>query len=226
MKRMWFSFAVLVVISTSLLFGSSCGHPQELVAITVQPGTEVVGSASTPVNFDAGAQVQLTATGTFVHPPVTKDITNQVTWFSNTPQMFTVNSTGLLTATGQSCGGSLISAAVTTNSDGSGLSSSGANVTGYMTADVTCFTGTGPSVTVQFGGTGFGTISSSPAGLGCASNATTCVGGFAPGAAITFTATAINGTFGGWSGCDSTSGTVCTINSLDNDITLTATFLP
>jgi len=39
-----------------------------------------------------------------IHPPVTKDITNQVTWNSNTPDMVTVSSTGLITDTGFSCG--------------------------------------------------------------------------------------------------------------------------
>ena len=124
------------------------------------------------VSADAGSQVQLRALGTYLHPPVTKDITNQVTWTSNTPQMFTISSTGLLTATGLSCGGTLVSATVSTNADGSGVSSSGAIVTGYMTANVICYsstTGSGggsqPTLTVTFPGTGLGTVSSSPLGL-------------------------------------------------------------
>jgi len=49
---------------------------------------------------NAGAGVQLRALGSYIHPPVTKDITNKVTWASNDTRMFSVSSTGLLTATG------------------------------------------------------------------------------------------------------------------------------
>jgi hypothetical protein len=103
----WFSLALVCGMGLVVL---SCGDPQELVSITVQPGTETVGTSSTPVILDAGFQVQLRALGSYVHPPVTKDITSQVTWTSNTPQMFTVTSGGLLTATGIDCGGTLVSA--------------------------------------------------------------------------------------------------------------------
>jgi hypothetical protein len=119
----------------------SCGHDQELVSIDVEPNTETFGSANTPVPADVGLNVQLKALGTYIHPPVTKDITNQVIWSSNTPQMVTVNSTGLITATGLACGNTLISATVKTNKSAGGLSSSGAIVAGTMTANVTCFTG-------------------------------------------------------------------------------------
>ena len=83
---------------------SSCARDQQLTSITVQPLIETFGATNIPVNLDAGLDVQLRALGTYVHPPVTKDITNQVTWNSNTPAMVTVSSTGLITATGFSCG--------------------------------------------------------------------------------------------------------------------------
>jgi len=207
-----------------------CGDPQELVSIAIQPGTETIGASNIPVSADAGSQVQLRALGTYVHPPVTKDITNQVTWSSNTPQMFTVNSTGLLTATGQSCGATIISATLQTNADASGVSSSGAVVTGSMTANVTCYTGTTsggggaqPVVAISFAGTGSGTVTSSPLGLSCTSSATTCSATFPVGTEVTLTATAF-GTFGGWGNCPLVSGDTCTIDNLTNDVTLTATF--
>lgn len=131
----------MTVILAVTLVGAGCGSGQQLVGITIEPATETFGSASTPVQLDAGLNVQLRALGTYVHPPATKDITNQVTWASNTPQMVTVTSTGLITATGQACGNTLISATVTKNSTDGGLSSPGAAVTGSMTANVTCFTG-------------------------------------------------------------------------------------
>ena len=90
-RNLW---GLTVVLAASML-GAGCGTSQQLVGITIEPATETFGSASTPVQDDAGLNVQLRALGTYVHPPATKDITNQVTWNSNTPQMVTVNSTGL-----------------------------------------------------------------------------------------------------------------------------------
>jgi Bacterial Ig-like domain (group 2) len=229
MNAKWFSIFMLVAVGILLLYASSCGDPQELVSISVQPGTETFGASDIPVPDDAGLQVQLRALGSYVHPPVTKDITNQVTWTSNDTQMVTVSSTGLATANGDACGGTLISATVTTNADGSGVSSSGAIVTGYMTANVVCFTssgstGLGPTVTVQFLGAGAGTITSQPPGLNCATTAPPCVGTFASGTTVTLTAIPI-GTFGGWGGsCTSEVGETCTIDNLTADVNVTATF--
>jgi hypothetical protein len=216
-------------IAIGLLNLSSCGRDQQLTSITVQPDTETFGAANIPVNEDAGLSVQLRALGTYIHPPVTKDITNQVTWASNTPGMVTVNSTGLATATGDSCGGTLISATVTTNSSTGNVSSTGAVITGFMTANVICFTGTGgtgaPVLTVNFAGTGTGTIVSSPAGLNCTS---ACSASFTSGTPVVLTATPTGtSSFGGWtSGCDSISGQMCTINSLTANRTVTVTFNP
>jgi hypothetical protein len=220
MIRKWFGITALIVTATTLLSLSSCGRSQELVSIQVQPTGETFGASNIPVSQDAGLQVQLRALGTFVHPPVTKDITSQVTWASNDTQMMTVTSSGMLTATGFNCGATLVSATATTNADPAGLSAFGAIVTGYMTGSVVCFTGTGPTVTVTFGGLGSGTISSSPAGLGCSS---TCTGSFPTGSNVTLTAVP-NGTFGGWAGCTINSGTTCTLQNLTNNVTVTATF--
>jgi len=230
MNPKWISLSIPILVAVSLLSVSSCGDPQELVSINVQPGTETFGASNIPVPADAGLQVQLKALGTYVHPPVTKDITNQVTWTSNDTQMVTVSSTGLATATGGSCGGTLISATVNTNADGSGVSSSGAIVTAFMTANVVCFTssssggGSGPTITVNFAGTGAGTVTSQPSGINCPSTGGTCVGTFASGTTVVLTATPL-GTFGGWSsGCPSISGETCTFNSLTSSVAVTATF--
>jgi len=142
MNGKWLSVIALVVVASALLT-VSCGHSQQLVSIQIQPATETFGASNIPVQLNAGSQVQLRALGTYIHPPVTKDITDQVTWASNSPQMMTVNATGLLTATGDACGGTLVSATVNTNTSAGGLGSSGAIVTGYMTGNVVCYTGTG-----------------------------------------------------------------------------------
>ena len=138
MNLKWFK---LLLICSAAVVILSCGHSQQLVSINVVPSVETFGASTIPVSQDAGLNVQLKALGGYIHPPVTKDITNQVTWSSNTPQMVTVNSTGLITATGQACGNTIIMATVTKNSSDGGLSSSGAIVTGSMTANVVCSTG-------------------------------------------------------------------------------------
>jgi len=138
MVRKWLK---LVLVCCAAITVPGCGHEQQLVSIEVTPTTETFGAANVPVSSDAGLNVQLRALGTYIHPPVTKDITTQVTWASNTPSVATVDSTGLLTAAGVDCGGSIISATVQTNKSAGNLSSSGAIVTGTMTANVVCFTG-------------------------------------------------------------------------------------
>jgi hypothetical protein len=231
MSRKWFGIAVLIISAIALFSVSSCGNPQELVSISVQPGTETVGAANTPLSADLGFAVQLTAQGSYIHPPVTKDITNQVTWASNTPQMFTVNSTGLLTATGAACGSTLVSATVTTNADASGVSSSGANVTGSMTASVVCFVSSGggsgagePTLTLNFAGGGTGTVIVSPSEFSCASTEVQCVTSFPTDTTVVLTATPVApSVFGGWSGGGCTGTATCTI-LLETDAIVTATF--
>ena len=134
-------FAALVglfAVASLLLIQPACGHDQQLVSITIVPATETFGAPNIQVLDDAGLNVQLRALGSYIHPPVTKDVTNQVTWVSNTPQMVTVNSTGLITATGLSCGGTIVTATVTTNHSEGNISCTGAIVTGSMTANVVC----------------------------------------------------------------------------------------
>ena len=228
MKRKWSGVIILVAAAGLLLSLSSCGRDQELVSIQIQPTTETFGASNIPVAADAGLSVHLRALGTYIHPPVTKDITNQVTWASNDTQMMTVDPTGVLTVTGLSCGGTLVSATATTNKSAGGLSSSGAIVTGYMTGNVVCFTSSGggglPVLTLTFAGNGSGTVTSSPPGLSCASPAP-CLAQVVSGTAVTLTA-APTGTsaFGSWSGCDSPNNTnPCTFTMTANR-TVTATF--
>lgn len=229
MNGKWWSVVVLVAVAGLLLGVNSCGRDQQLVSIQIQPAVETFGSSTTPVIENAGSQVQLRALGTYIHPPVTKDITNQVTWSSNTPQMITVDSAGLVTATGESCGGTLVSATVNTNTSAGGLSSSGAVVTGFMTANVVCFTGSSsggagsPVLTLTFAGLGTGTVTSDPAGLSC-SSPNPCLTQYASGTAVTLTATATGSSvFGSWAGCDS-AGNInpCTL-TLTGNRTVTVT---
>ena len=220
----WLAIFALVSVATLLLTSSGCGDPQELVSIQIQPSSETFGASNVPISQDIGLHAQLTALGTYVHPPVTKDITSQVTWASNETQVVSITPAGLITVVGEACGGSEITATVQTNADASGVSSSGAIVSGTMLASVVCFSGTGPTITINFAGTGSGTISSSPAGLGCAATpGGSCTGSFPTGTNVTLTALP-NGTFGGWAGCDINTGTTCILQNLTSDVTVTATF--
>ena len=213
-----------LVAFVCLLASLSCGHDQQLVSIDIQPSVETFGAADIPVANDAGLSVQLRALGHYIHPPVTKDITDQVTWVSNTPQMIKTDSTGLITATGISCGGALVTATKVTNTSVGGIGSTGALVSGTMTANVICFTGnsTGTSLlTVTFLGAGTGRVTITPPNQICQSS---CTIGFPTGSGpITLTAMA-NGTFGGWANCSSVNGNVCTVNTLSSDLTVSATF--
>jgi hypothetical protein len=215
MNRSWY----LIAVCAAAVFLPSCGHDQQLISISVTPTTETFGASNIPVTADAGLNVQLRALGTYIHPPVTKDITDQVAWVSNTPGIATVSSTGLLTATGLDCGSSIVTATITTNNSGT-VHSSGALVTGSMTANVVCFTGLGPILTVVVSGNG--TVGSSPSGISCP---TVCSASFVSGSTVTLTATPNSGaTFAGWSNCQPISAQACTVNSLTNDLTVTATF--
>jgi len=138
MNRQWLRLAVIVATTLCVLGLPSCGHEQELVSITIQPTIETFGSVTTSLAEDTLLSVQLKALGNYIHPPVTKDITDQVTWASNTIKMVTVSSTGVITPAGEACGSTLITATVTTNKSAGNLSSSGAEVIGTMTANVIC----------------------------------------------------------------------------------------
>ena len=228
MKGKWFSMAALAAVAAGMLAAASCGRDQQLVSIQIQPQVQNFGATNIPVQDDAGLQVQLRALGSYIHPPVTKDITNEVTWASNTPQMVTANSTGLITATGGSCGATLVSATSNTNTSPGGISSSGAIVTGYMTANVICYqgggTGTGPALTVTFAGTGTGNVISNPSGLSC-SSPSPCVAEFVDGTSVTLTATPTGSSqSASWTGCPTpTSSNVCTF-AIETNTTVIANF--
>lgn len=223
----WSQCILALVLIAILVTTVSCGHDQQLVGITIVPDTENFGASNIPVDQDAGLSVQLRALGQYIHPPVTKDITDKVTWSTNTPGMVTVNSAGLITVTGLECGGTLISATVQTNSSAGNQTSSGALITSTMQANVACFSGTGaggsgPTLAVNLSGAGTGTVTSNPAGITCPG---TCSASFTSGTAVNLTAAANSGSrFGGWSGCDSVNAQTCVINQLTSDRAVTVTF--
>jgi hypothetical protein len=228
MKVSFFRGVGALALCFLLINTLSCAHDQQLVSVSIQP-TDVTFGGPDPV-----LNVQLRALGTYIHPPVTKDITNQVTWGSDTPNLVTVSTTGLIAPAGiYACGVGGITATVTTNSSSGNRTSSGAIVTGNMSYTVDNVAvmgcpgfggggsgGSGSTLTVDFSGTGTGTVTSSPPGLACSS---ACSATFANGTISLTAAASGTSTFGGWLGCDSVSGAVCTINFTTSRV-VTVTF--
>ena len=77
---------------------SSCGFNQHLVSISIAPSGATFG-ANNPSLY-----VNFTASGTYIHPPATKDITSLVTWESDTPQVAQVTSAGVAESEASDCG--------------------------------------------------------------------------------------------------------------------------
>jgi len=102
----------------------SCAHDRALTAITVTPATVKFLTPQTNLVF------QLTAIGTFAHPPGNFDITNKVTWTTAAPQIVTVSSSGVVTPSGTgSCGVVNVTATAPVNSNNSSLVIGAATIT-------------------------------------------------------------------------------------------------
>src|SRR5215467_3070649 len=96
------------LFAAALLFAvSGCARDTRIVSISVQP------SGATFVTPTPGGEVHFTALGSFIHPPGTRDITTEVTWKADVPQLVNVTN-GVVTTTG-ACGITNISAS--TNKD-------------------------------------------------------------------------------------------------------------
>jgi hypothetical protein len=119
MRRNWSNLLLICCVAACI---SSCGSGQQLVGIQVTPNAVVFGGA------DPSLFVQLTATGSYVHPPATKDITNQVTWTSDTVQVAQVTAAGKVSPT-TNCGVAGISASLVTNSPSGNVITGTATVT-------------------------------------------------------------------------------------------------
>jgi hypothetical protein len=221
MIRKWLGISVPAVIALVLLNTSGCARDQKLEAITVAPSAFTYFNPASP-----GVQqtpIPLTAYGSYIHPPETKDITRQVTWTSDNAAVADVSNAGQLTA-GTVCGVANISATMYTSGN-----TSGNLVLGTMTATVQgpssegCPQGTAThnlSVNVTAGAAD-GVITSSPAGINCGA---TCTASFAANSSVSLTAVPNTGkAFNGWGGCTSVSVNTCSV-TLDSDTTVTASF--
>jgi hypothetical protein len=214
MFRKMFGLIVLVAAATFFFSLSSCGFNQHLVSINIPEKGGTFGAADSSAFFD------FTAFGTYIHPPQTKDITDLVTWQSDNPNVVVVSSMGVVSPS-LGCGLGNIFA---TFKDGNNeVVSNSVPITVDGPASQGCPQGTNTNnLSVAVTGGANGLIVSSPSGINCG---TTCAAPFPSGTMVALTPTPITGhSFGGWGiGCDSISGTTCTV-TMNSDRTVSATF--
>lgn len=193
MKRSYIGLALgmLVALGAALSL-PSCGHDQKLVGLTIQPQTFTFLAP-------AGSE-QFTAIANYIHPPSSKNVTDQVTWAVD-DNVVTISAEGVASpGPTLGCGGGTISA---TLPEGTGGSSN--IVTGYATVTVddpsnSLCPGGGTVATLNVAVSGTGMVTSQPSGISCPG---TCSATYDVGASVLLTATGTG--FMDWTNC--TSGT-------------------
>jgi len=210
----WISIFGLISAAICLLSLSSCARGTRLVSIAIQPQSGTFGAVDPSLYF------QFKAIGTYIHPPKTLDITNQVNWQSDNPQVIQVTSAGVVSPN-LNCGVGQVFAEM--HSGGNDVVSNSASITVNGPASSGCTpAGVQPTLTVVVTGTS-GTVTSAPGGIVC-SVGSSCSSQFTTGTTVTLTAAPASSFLGGWSGgCNQTNGAVCTV-FLQSNTTVTATF--
>jgi hypothetical protein len=209
----WIGIFGLVSASMWLLSLSSCARSTRLTGITIQPSTGTFGAVDPSANFG------FKAFGTYIHPPKTVDITDQVNWQSNNPQVIQITSAGVASPN-IDCGVAQVFAEM--HSGDNDIASNSATITVDGPSSLGCTpAGPLPILTVTVAGTITGTVTSSPAGITC-SVGSSCSSQFATGTTVTLTAAPAS-SFQSWSNCNTTNGASCTV-FLENSTTVTATF--
>lgn len=214
MIRKWFGVTVLVVAAGSLLSLSSCAHNTHLESINIIPGNGTFAAV------DPSAFFQYRAYGTYIHPPKTVDITSQVTWQSDNPQVAQITTAGVVSPN-TNCGVAQIYA--TMHDSPNDIVSNEVSITVDGPASLGCPQG---AVTATLAlnvtaGINDGSIVSNPGGVICPF---ACAASFPLGTAVTLSATPNPGkSFISWGGCDSQAGLTCTV-TMNTDRTVTASF--
>jgi hypothetical protein len=210
MKRSHIGLALGVLITVGAVLSlPSCGHDQKLVSITIQP-------AAFTFLTQSGTE-QFTATGTYIHPPATKDVTSQAIWKVDDGVVHM--NAGLVTPDPLlGCGGGTISASLPEGTGGARNI-----VIGYGTVtvdnpkDPLC-PGGGRFATLSVGVVGPGLVTSLPAAISCP---TTCVATYNVGASVLLTA---NSATVVWGNCPGASGATCVVNIPAGGTAVSATF--
>jgi hypothetical protein len=113
--------AGLLCCLSILVFSLSCGHPRAMTSMRITPDTATVNGLGLIV------PVQYRAYGTFIHPAETVEISQQVEWSTDIPQVATVANGangGLVTPAGSACGSTNVTATAGRNLVGNGGSGS------------------------------------------------------------------------------------------------------
>lgn len=217
MKRSYIGLALgtLMVVGAALSL-PSCGHDQKLTGLTIQP------QSFTFLTPDPHATEQLTALGTYIHPPSTMNITQQVTWAVDFADVVTVSSSGVVSPVGTGgCGGVDITATAPAGTGGSSnVVVAVATITVDDPSNVLC-PGGGKLATLAVAVVGAGTVTSVPAAISCTETGGTCVSTYDVGASVLLTASATNVV---WGNCPGSSGNTCAVTIPAGGTAVTATF--
>jgi hypothetical protein len=224
MKRSHIGLALGVLLAVGAVSSlPSCGHDQKLVSIQVHPPgfTFLVADSDQTANYKAF--------GTYIHPPATKDITDQVVWsVQGSPSVVAiVNGTPAGTVTTE--GGCGVSDVVATAPEGTGGSSNIVVGYGTVTVDnpnvVFCPGGSSQQATlaVVLAGSGQGTVTSIPSGITCPGS---CGAQILVGNLVVLQATPNSGhTFVSWNGCTpGNPSNTCSLTMPAGGILVSATF--
>lgn len=210
MKRSSIVLALGALITIGTLVSlPGCGHSQKLVGITVQP------SSFTFLTPDPAGAEQYTAIGTYIHPPATKDITNQVTWKVD-DNVVNIHAGLVSPDPTLGCGGGTISASLPNGSGGS-------SAVGYATitvddpSNLLC-PGGGKLATLSVGVVGGGTVTSLPGGISCPG---TCIAVYDTNSSVLLTA---NGPTVTWANCPQASANQCVVTIPSGGAAVIATF--
>ena len=216
MRVVWRRCALGAALILTAMNFLSCMHERKLVSITVHP------AAFTFPTPDPAVQGVFTAFGNYIHPPDTRDITDKVTWKTDVPQLLQINGGVVSPQPGNVCGIADVSASM---QDGGNLVIAYATVTVNDPTNPICPGGsqTRGILIVTLAGNGTGSVTSVPAGITCPTQA--CGALFNVGDTVVLTASPNTGsTFNNCAGCDSTSGTTCSILVPPGSTALTVTF--
>ena len=215
MIRKWFVATALVIAACSLLSLSSCAHNQHLVGITIQPGNGTFGAV------DPSAFFLYKAYGTYIHPPKTVDITNQVTWQSDNPLVAQFTSPGTVSPN-TSCG--VAQSFATMHDSPNDIVSNLVSITVDGPASLGCPQGTATNIlSVNVSPFADGMVTSSPAGINCGGTGTICAVAFSSGSTVSLTASGVGAhNFLSFSGCAPV-GNTCSL-VMNGSVAVTATF--
>lgn len=167
MTRGYIGLAMCALIAVAAFLSlPSCGHDQKLVSLQVTP----VSPGFTFPTPNPGATGQYHAIGTYIHPPVTKDVTSQANW-SVDDGVVSINA-GLVTTNG-SCGSADV---IATMPEGTGGASNIVIAYSFVTvedlSDPHCPGGSATNGELQVAVTGDGTVISQPGGINCTPDCT------------------------------------------------------